>query len=256
MYTNKTLNYLSTLCQANSISADCNFAYFNNNSYFNIFTGFNNFLPNFKFFNTDFSKIFTNVSWYNNLSSNFNFSNKILFNYSCPSLDKTDTFIKSTPNKSESNTLLLKLAENAKKYEYKVNSDSDGNRLFSGGKKQPWCTDFVSYNIEKVLGDKLPSSFKHFSSVTALKNWGENNDCYYKIPETKKEEYVAQNIKVGDIMIETKGNKSHTGIVTKVNADGSFETIEGNCGNKVATQCHKANSPTLSGFISLEKYIA
>ena len=55
-------------------------------------------------------------------------------------------------------------------------------------------------------------------------------------------------------MIEKKTGKSHTGIVKKVNADGSFETVEGNCSNSVTTRTYAANSPTLSGFISLEQY--
>ena len=55
-------------------------------------------------------------------------------------------------------------------------------------------------------------------------------------------------------MIEKNGGKSHTGIVTKVNSDGSFEVVEGNCSNKVAIQKYKATSPTLSGFISMDKY--
>ena len=55
-------------------------------------------------------------------------------------------------------------------------------------------------------------------------------------------------------MIEKRGGKSHTGIVTKVNPDGSFETVEGNTSNSVGARKYSANSPTLSGFISLEQY--
>ena len=74
----------------------------------------------------------------------------------------------------------------------------------------------------------LPS-FTHISSVNGLREWGEKNGCYRKVPSSGKASYIAQNIKPGDIMIEKNGGKSHTGIVTKVNSDGSFETVEGSC---------------------------
>ena len=74
---------------------------------------------------------------------------------------------------------------------------------------------------------------------------------------SNRAEFIAKNIKPGDIMIEknhpTQG-KSHTGIVVKVYSDGSFDTVEGNSGNAVKKNHHKANSLTLSGFVTLDKF--
>lgn len=222
-------------------------------NFYNFFN--NNFAPVFDYFSTNLTKIFPTDIWNSSNTENFNLNNNLFWNYNFSPNYTIDTFTKTNTNKT-STPLLQQLASTAKSYEFKVNSDAEGNRLFSGGKEQAWCVDFVSFNTRKVFGNRLPSSFVHFSSVSALRDWGVNNNCYHKMPQAGRGEYIAQNVKVGDIMIEKDGGKSHTGIVTKIYDDGSFETIEGNCGNKVATQRHKPNSKTLSGFISLEKYTA
>ena len=240
------------------------------NSYFSASFGWNstmlpgcNSMSLFNFNNFDFSNIFSTNIWNTNFNSGFNFNtncnlnnslfNNFSFNFNTTSFSG-DTFSKSTT--SQNSSLKLELANTAKSYVGKVNSDKEGNRLFSGGNTRPWCADFVSYVAKKTYGSSLPSSFKNFSSVNSLREWGEANNCYKKIPSSGKANFIAQNVKVGDIMIEKNGGKSHTGIVTKVNSDGSFETVEGNCNNKVATQRYTANSSTLSGFISLDKYTA
>ncbi len=150
--------------------------------------------------------------------------------------------------------LQLDLVNNAMSWVGKVNNDATGNRLFSGGVSQHWCADFVTWNTRKTFGSKLPSSFGS-SSVAGLRDWGESNNCYIDTTAvSNKSDFIAQNVKPGDIMIEKRGGKSHTGIVTKVNSDGSFETVEGNTSNKVGTRKYSANSSTLSGFVSLDKY--
>ena len=207
-------------------------------------------LPSFNFSSLDFSKIFP-VNW-DTQSINYSFDNIFNnYNFNMPTIG--DTFTRSTKN---STSLQLSLADKAKSYLGKVNSDAEGNRLFSNGKSQAWCADFVSYVTKETFGSKLPSSFKNFSSVSSLRQWGKNNGCYSEVPASGKADFIAKNVKVGDIMIEKDGGKSHAGIVTKVNSDGSFETVEGNCGNKVAIQHYTADSLTLSGFISLDKYAA
>ena len=219
-------------------------------------------LPSFLHFDNFFAmnfnpKMFQTDLWNTTNQQTF-FNNSIFGNFTFNTLNQTssysgDSYISAS---NENGTLRIKLADLAKSYVGKVNSDSEGNKLFSNGKAQPWCADFVSYVTKETFGSKLPSSFKSFSSVSSLKQWGETNGCYKNVPASNKAQFIADNIKVGDIMIEKKGGKSHTGIVTKVNSDGSFETIEGNCGNKVAKQSYTADSSTLSGFISLEKYMA
>ena len=170
------------------------------------------------------------------------------------SWSKTPANIKRSTKKKESTSLQLDLVRKAKSYVGKVNSDAEGNRLFSpNGTRQAWCADFVTSVTKDTFGSALPSSFGS-SSVSGLRSWAENNDCYLAMPSNNKAEFIRKNVKVGDIMIEKAGGKSHTGIVTKVNSDGSFETVEGNCSNSVAARTYTADSATLSGFISLEEY--
>ena len=196
----------------------------------------------------------TLLSFDNNIWANKFNNYKYNFNYKLHTPQLGDTF--NYTQKRNKISLQANLADTAKSYLGKVNSDREGNKLFSGGRAQPWCADFVSYITKETYRSKLPSSFTNFSSVSALRQWGKNNNCYQEVPKTNKAEYIAQNVKVGDIMIEKKGGKSHTGVVTKVNPDGSFETVEGNCGNKVAAQRYSANSRTLSGFISIDRCLA
>ena len=162
-----------------------------------------------------------------------------------------------TLKRSATGDLQRDLVNNACSWIGKVNNDATGNRLFSpNGRSQAWCADFVTYNTKQTFGNKLPSSFGS-SSVSGLMNWGKNNNCYIDVASTSnKADFIAQNVKPGDLMIEKRGGKSHTGIVTKVNSDGSFETVEGNTSNKVAKRRYSANSSTLSGFVSLDKYVA
>lgn len=246
---------------------------------FGVFQGFNlpifnNILPFFNNFSwnmpslfgfTPFSSGFTFPTNNTNIfaqpiqqpwnTGNFTDFSNYTFNFNpTPLWNNTNFGMSDTFTRSSNSSMRLQLADKAKSYVGRVNSDREGNRLFSGGKSQAWCADFVSYNIKQTYGSSLPSSFGHFSSVSELRKWGEQNNCYKQVPSSNKASYIANNVKVGDIMIEKNGGKSHTGIVTKVNSDGSFETVEGNCSNKVAIQKYKATSPTLSGFISMDKY--
>ena len=56
-------------------------------------------------------------------------------------------------------------------------------------------------------------------------------------------------------MILRENDASHIGIVTKVNKDGSFETIEGNVSyngvDSVVRERYGANYADLSGFVRL-----
>lgn len=211
-------------------------------------------LPN-PTFNFNNSFIGSETSFNNWQNSGFYGPNFDTFDWSLKiTEDKKPTKNKKTIVKTESKALQINLANKAKSYLGKVNSDAEGNRLFSPkGASQAWCADFVTYVTKDTFGNSLPSDFGS-SSVSELRAWAENKDCYMAIPTSNKADFIKKNVKVGDIMIEKKDGKSHTGIVTKVNSDGSFETVEGNCSNKVATRTYSADSTTLSGFITLEKY--
>ena len=201
--------------------------------------------------------------------STFDFSNSYSFNsskYSYTPYQSRFNFqtfnnfsykpIKFKIKRANTGDLQLDLAQNAYSYVGKVNSDKAGNRLFSNGVSQAWCADFVTYVTKQTFGDKLPSSFGS-SSVSGLRSWAENNGCYIPMTSSGKQNFIKTNVRVGDIMVEKRNGKSHTGIVKEIAPDGSwFKVVEGNSSNKVQTVTYAANSSTLSGFISLDKYCA
>lgn len=215
--------------------------------------------PNYNFFSFKFPPI-SNI-YSNNFQYTFS-QPQLVFNQSIQKKPKAqigDTFIKSElPKvefpKLEVKPISLELVSKAKSYDGKVNSDAEGNRLFSpGGRSQAWCADFVTFVVKDIYGNKIPSDFGS-SAVSGIRDWGRANNCYLAMPNQNKANYIAQNVKPGDIMILKENGRSHTGIVTKINKDGSFEAVEGNCGNKVKTIRYSANNKELSGFVSLQKY--
>lgn len=225
---------------------------------FNMFS-FNRFsTPTPNFYNFSFSGTSGGYSFGRGFSGRYSFSSS-----TAPAFGSLTSITRSATG-----NLQRDLVNNALSWVGKVNSDAAGNRLFSpGGKSQAWCADFVTYNTKKTFGSKLPSDFGVFrdkngqvygpSAVRGLQGWAGDNNCYLDVTAaSNKSQYIAQNVKPGDIMIEKRGGKSHTGIVTKVHSDGSFETVEGNTSHKVGKRKYSANSSTLSGFISLDKYAA
>ncbi len=110
------------------------------------------------------------------------------------------------------------------------------NFVTNGRPGDQWCAHFVSKAFEESGG----SPWGHIASVSGILQWAKENDRF--IPKSNGAPQV------GDVVI-FKNNRSHTGIVTKVNPDGSFETIEGNSSNKVARRNYSANESTLTGFV-------
>ena len=139
-----------------------------------------------------------------------------------------------------------------------VNSDREGNRIFSGGQSRAWCADFVTYCVKKSLGNKLPSDFGS-PAVSGLRDWGIKHGCYSTAPEPRTaaamKNYLKTKVKPGDIMIQKRNGRSHTGIVKSVAADGStYTVVEGNASNKVKTVTYNATNGYLSGFVSLSQF--
>ena len=184
--------------------------------------------------------------------------------FSSSSTSCSDSFTRTSTKyrRNYTGTYQEQLAQRAADYIGRVNSDKQGNKLFSHGISQHWCADFVTSVVKDTYGSKIPSSFGS-SSVSELQQWGRDNKCYLSAPslggnnaEQKRKDFIAQNVKVGDIMIE-KNNKSHTGIVSKVASDGSwFKVVEGNSSDKVQEVTYQATSDTLSGFVNLDRYSA
>lgn len=143
------------------------------------------------------------------------------------------------------------LALNARKY--LGYNEADGSyKKFSNSTE--WCADFVSYVVDETYKSKgltPPTGFAN-PRVENLKNWGIKNNKYFSIADkNNKEKLIAENIKTGDILILRENNASHTGIVSKVNKDGTFEAIEGNRTDKVGIGKYRPDNSQISGFVQL-----
>ena len=121
-------------------------------------------------------------------------------------------------------------------------NEKDGSyKLFTNGRKEAWCADFATYVTKEALranGKSIPSGFGS-SSVAGLKSWGQKNGRYVT--------NVSQ-AKPGDIVIF---NRSHTGIVKNILADGTVVTIEGNTSDKVAERKYSPSSGKINGFVQV-----
>ena len=132
-------------------------------------------------------------------------------------------------------------------------SEADGSYLqVTGGRAEHWCADFVTYVVSKAC-EQTGKSLNGFGSpaVANLRAWGEANGCYGSIDgmsSSQKAQWIVNNVKPGDVMI-MQNNSSHTGIVTKVYSDGSFDTVEGNTSDQCLNRHYSADEVRLSVFV-------
>lgn len=177
-----------------------------------------------------------------------------LFSYQVPNYTKNNPFSSSNIKSIRFNGGFgNNLVQNAKSYLGFKESDNS-YKLFTNGRKEAWCADFVSYVVKdtcKKTGKASPKGFGS-SSVEGLRQWGKNNGCYLETASSaNKTEKIKNNVKAGDVIIFKENGKSHTGIVKHVDSNGKITTIEGNTSNKVAERTYSANNNTISGFIQL-----
>lgn len=137
---------------------------------------------------------------------------------------------------------------------YKGYNEANGSyKLFTNGRTEAWCADFVSY-VVKESARKNGKSLKGFGSpaVSNLRQWGKDNGCYLQTDNLlNKTDTIKNKVKPGDVVI-FKNGRSHTGIVKSVAADGSITTIEGNTSKgNVAERTYAATNSTISGFVQL-----
>ena len=144
------------------------------------------------------------------------------------------------------------IVSNAKQY-IGFNEADNSYKLFTQGRNEAWCADFVTHVVKEAYkknGKSIPSGFGS-SSVEGLRQWGKNNNCYLDTTNTSnKSSVIANSVKPGDVVI-FKNGISHTGVVAEVNSDGTFKTIEGNTSDKVAYRNYSANDSKISGFVQL-----
>ncbi len=116
-------------------------------------------------------------------------------------------------------------------------------RSYSRGRWEAWCAHFVSTSLEKTGG----SPFGHQASVAGILAWGKKNRGHFI--STADAKANPGRLKVGDVVVWKQNGMSHVGLLTGVNKDGTFTTIEGNTKDQVAKRTHKFSSNQLTGFV-------
>lgn len=100
----------------------------------------------------------------------------------------------------------------------KYNTEYYG-RIVSGG-AYPWCCAFVWWVFKECGASKLFYGGKKTAYCPTV-------ETYYK----KQKQWYTTNPKVGDLVLfdfSGKGIAGHIGILEKINADGTYQVIEGN----------------------------
>ena len=130
-------------------------------------------------------------------------------------------------------------------------NDSMDIRVYKRGaaNNNPWCAYFTSYCCEQA-GAK---PFSYTGSSQSIKSQAQGAGYYaYK--------NAGYTPKSGDLAVWTNSNsKGHIGVVEKVYADGSFDTIEGNSSNSVKRNHYKSQSSagsSFNGFVKMNEWLA
>lgn len=114
---------------------------------------------------------------------------------------------------------------------------------------QAWCASFVSWAYG--TGQDANAPFGYQASVSAIRAKAIEAGYY-----SQKGDYTPQP---GDIMIQKNNGASHTGIVTKVDPDGTIHTIEGNTSDKVGARTYPPGSKgwnSISGWVRMEDWLS
>ncbi|MGE0492429.1 MAG: CHAP domain-containing protein [Vulcanimicrobiota bacterium] len=122
-------------------------------------------------------------------------------------------------------------------------NNPDTVRAYSRGRWQSWCADFVSTAYERTGG----SPWGHQSSVQGILDWGRRNPGHFLSANQARQN--PGSLKVGDVVVWKQNGKSHVGLLTGVNPNGTFNTIEGNTSDRVARRTHSFSSNQLTGFV-------
>lgn len=123
----------------------------------------------------------------------------------------------------------------------------DGVDKITNGWAAPWCAMYVSYVLKHALG--LETFGKRQAAVINIYKKAKELDLF-----RDKDDYTP---KPGDIFImlyKKNGSftgKGHTGFILRVADDGqTFNTQEGNAGNRLATKIRKKSQGTLEGYVN------
>lgn len=107
----------------------------------------------------------------------------------------------------------------------------------------PWCAYFVSW-LAKGAGAPIGAGGNGTGYVPTLEAWGRQTNRFV--------ERGAQPPQAGDIVIfdwAGDGVADHTGIVERVDPDGTVHTIEGNASDTVMRRSYATSSNDIKGFV-------
>lgn len=141
-------------------------------------------------------------------------------------------------------------------------NEKDGSyKLFTNGRTESWCADFVSYVVKEFAQKNGMSVAKGFGSpaVANLMSWAQNKGVFdntSKMSNSEKLNYAKNNLSVGDVIIWKSNGSSHTGIVKSINSDGTFTTVEGNSSDQVKSNKKSIYDKGLTGFIKLSDIVS
>lgn len=107
----------------------------------------------------------------------------------------------------------------------------------------PWCAYFVSW-LAKEAGAPIGAGGNGTGYVPTLEAWGKQENRFL--------EHGQGMPAPGDIVIFDwggRGTADHTGIVERVDPDGTVHTIEGNASDTVMRRDYSASTNDIKGFV-------
>lgn len=131
-----------------------------------------------------------------------------------------------------------------------TNNSAEVNKYrFGKANGNPWCASFVSYCYGQGQGNSNKATFGFTESSQSIKNQAIKAGKY----STKESGYKPQ---VGDLAVWTYTKSSgHVGIIASVNNDGTFDVVEGNCGDQVQRTTRSMNTKDLNGFVRMNEWV-
>lgn len=141
-------------------------------------------------------------------------------------------------------------------------NEKDGSyKLFTNGRTESWCADFVTYVVKEFAQKNGMSVAQGFGSpaVANLMSWAQNNGVFdntSQMSNNEKLNYAKNNLSVGDVIIWKSNGSSHTGLVKSINSDGTFTTVEGNSSDQVKSNNKSIYDKGLTGFIKLSDIVS
>lgn len=130
-------------------------------------------------------------------------------------------------------------------------NNSAGVNKYRGGSANgvAWCASFVSWCYGQGQNSNNAKTFGYTASSQEIKNKAMKAGYY----SDKNSGYKPV---AGDIAVWTYTKDSgHVGIVSKVYDDGSFDIVEGNCGDKVQKVHRSRNTKDLTGFVRMNEWL-